>query len=147
MKPLCALSFFLAGLLVGCASTSSRLIAPARPPLNPADVRIYKAPPPHYQEIATIDATSGTSFFHGSAQGEAAAIEKLKVEAAKVGANGVLLTLVGDRPNGSIGVGVGGGGISGGRGGATAVSGGASGGFPLVSNGAQGVAIYVPNQR
>lgn len=147
MKARCALALLLAGLLVGCASSSSRLVGPAHPPLNPSEVRIYKAPPPHYQEIATLDAISGTSFFHGSAQGEAAAIEKLRVEAAKVGANGILLTLVGDRPNGSIGVGVGGGGISGGRGGATAVSGGASGGFPLVSNGAQGIAIYVPNQR
>lgn len=138
----------LAGLLLaGCASSSSRLIAPARPPINPAEVRIYKAPPPKYQEIAVLDATSGTSFFHGSAEGETAAIDKLKVEAAKVGANGVLLTLVGDRPSGAIGVGVGGGGISGEHGGATSVSGGASGGFPLVSNGARGVAIYVPNQR
>lgn len=89
-----------------------------------------------------LDATSGTGFFHGSAQGEAAAVEKLKVQAAKVGANGVLLTLVGDRPSGAVGVGFGGGGISGGRN-ATAVSGEASGGFPLVSNGARGIAIYV----
>ena len=141
------LCLIAAGLFVGCASSSSRLLAPARAPLNPADVRIYKAPPRRYQQIAVVDATSGTSFFHGSEQGEAAAIEKLKVEAAKVGANGVLLTLVGDRPNGAIGIGVGGGGISGGRGGVTAVSGGASGGFPLVSNGARGIAIYVFDQR
>jgi hypothetical protein len=133
--------------LAGCASSSSHLIGAARPPINPADVRIYKAPPPKFEQVALLDATSGTSFFHGSAQGEAAAIEKLKVEAAKVGANGVLLTLVGDRPTGAIGVGVGGGGISGDRGGGTAVAGEASGGFPLVSNGARGIAIYVPDQR
>lgn len=141
------LLLFAAGLLIGCASSSSRLLAPARPPINPQDVRIYKAPPPHYRQIAVVDATSGTNFFHGSAQGETAAIEKLKIEAAKVGANGVLLTLVGDRPSGSIGVGVGGAGISGGRHSATAVGGEASGGFPLVSNGARGIAIYVPGQR
>ena len=141
------LSLLLAGLAAGCATSSSRLIAPARPPLNPADVLVYKTPPRSYQEIAVVDATSGTSFFHGSEEGQAAAIEKLKVEAAKVGANGVLLTLVGDRPNGSIGVGIGGGGIYGGRHDVTAVSGGASGGFPLVSNGARGVAIYVYNPR
>jgi hypothetical protein len=134
-------------MLVGCASSSSRLVAPARSPINPAEVRIYKEPPPHYQKVAILDATSGTSFFHGSAEGEAAAIDKLRIEAAKVGANGVLLTLVGDRPNGAIGVGVGGGGISGGRGGETSVSGGASGGFPLVSNGARGIAIYIPDQH
>ncbi len=140
-------SLLAAGLLVGCASSSSRLVGPARPPINPAEVRIYRAPPAKYQEVAVLDATSGTSFFHGSAEGETAAIEKLKIQAAKVGANGVLLTVVGDRPSGAIGVGVGGGGISGGRGGYTGVSGGASGGFPLVSNGARGIAIYDFNQR
>ena len=45
-------------------------------------------------------------------QGEAEALQRLKEEAAKVGANGVLLTLVGDRSRGALGVGVGGGGIS-----------------------------------
>jgi hypothetical protein len=147
MRYLFALGFCAVLLCAGCASSSSRLLAPARPPINPADVRIYKAPPRKYQQIAVVDATSGTSFFHGSEQGEANAVEKLKIQAAKVGANGVLLTLVGDRPSGAIGVGVGGGGISGGRGGVTAVSGGASGGFPLVSNGARGIAIYVFDQR
>lgn len=148
MRYVSIFSLLTASLLLGCASTSSRLIGQARPPINPAEVRIYQAPPPKYEQIAVLDATSGTSFFHGSEQGEAAAIEKLKMQAAKVGANGVLLTLVGDRPNGAIGLGFGGGGISGGRrGGATAVSGEASGGFPLVSNGARGIAIYVFNQR
>lgn len=71
----------------------------------------------------------------------------MKEEAAKVGANGVLLTLVADRPSGSIGIGVGGGGISGGRGSATVISGGASGAAPLVSSSAEGIAIYVPDQR
>jgi hypothetical protein len=127
----------------GCAASSTQLLAPARPPIDPSEVQIYTAPPAKFQQIALIDATSGTSFFHGSTAGQDAAIQKLKLEAAKVGANGVLLTLVGDRPNGSIGVGVGGGGVTDGRGSATAVSGSASGGLPLVTNGAQGVAIYV----
>jgi hypothetical protein len=148
MKPFRAAAVLLGLLLVaGCGTSSSQLVGPARPPINPADVRVYKAPPSKFEQIAFLDATSGTSFFHGTAQGEANAIEKLKIEAAKVGANGVLLTLVDDRPTGAIGIGVGGGGISGGRGGVTAASGSASGGFPLVSNGARGIAIYVPNQR
>ena len=102
-------------LLAGCAGSSSRLLAPARPAIDPAAVRIYRTPPQHYQEIAVLDATSGAKFFHGSPQGEAEALQRLKEEAAKVGANGVLLTLVGDRSRGVLGVGVGGGGISSGR--------------------------------
>lgn len=100
-------------------------------------------PPRHYQEIAVLDATSGARFFRGTPEGEAEAIERLKEEAAKVGANGVLLTLVGDRPSGTIGIGIGGGGISAGRRSVVAGGGSASGAAPIVRNSAQGIAIYV----
>ncbi|MEO5754040.1 MAG: hypothetical protein ABIR38_04980 [Chthoniobacterales bacterium] len=132
--------------LTGCASSSSRLLAPARPAISPAEVRIYRNAPPRYQEIALLDATSGGRFFRGSAEGEAEAIQRLQEEAAKVGANGVLITLLGDRPNGAIGVGVGGGGISGGRRSVVAGGGSVSGGAPIISNAAQGIAIYVPGR-
>lgn len=146
MKWISAVALLAVCFLADCASSSSRLIAPARPAISPAEVRIYHAPPHHYREIAVLDATSGARFFHGSPEGEAEAIARLKVEAAKVGANGVLLTLVGERPNGAIGVGVGGGGISGGRHSVVAGGGSVSGGAPIVSNAAQGIAIYVTDQ-
>lgn len=130
-------------LLAGCASSSHRLLAPARPPISPQQVRIYTAPPRPYQEIALLDASGGPALFHGTPRGEAEAIERLKEEAAKVGANGVLLTLVGDAPSGSIGLGVGGGGVSFGRRNVTAVSGGATGAAPIVNSNAQGIGIYV----
>lgn len=130
-------------LLAGCAGSSSRLLAPARPAIDPAAVRIYRTPPQHYQEIAALDATSGAKFVRGSQQGEAEALQRLKEEAAKVGANGVLLTLVGDRSRGVLGVGVGGGGISSGRRNFVAGEGSVSGGVPIVQNSAQGIAIYV----
>ena len=130
-------------LLAGCAGSSIRLLAPARPAIDPAAVRIYRTPPQHYQEIAALDATSGAKFFRGSQQGEAEALQRLKEEAAKVGANGVLLTLVGDRSRGVLGVGVGGGGISSGHRNFVAGEGSVSGGVPIVQNSAQGIAIYV----
>ena len=144
MKWICML--LAISLLAGCASSSSRLVGPARPAISPAEVRVYRTPPLHYQEIALLDATSGPHFYHGNPQGEADAIARLQVEADKVGANGVLLTSLGDRSNGTLGVGVSGGGFSGGGsyvGGEGAVGGGA----PIVSNGAQGIAIYVPGGR
>ncbi len=147
MKWSSAVALLVGCLLVGCASSSSRLVAPARPALNPADVRVYRTAPRHYQEIAVVDASSGAHFFHGSPEGEADAIQALRVEAAKVGANGVIITLLGDRSQGSLGVGVGGGGISGGRRSVVAGGGSVSGGAPLVSNAAQGIAIYVTDQR
>lgn len=147
MRRISAVALLAVCFFAGCASSSSRLIAPARPAISPAEVRIYQAPPRHYREIAVLDATSGGRFFHGSPEGEAEAIARLKVEAAKVGANGVLLTLVEDRPNGSLGVGVGGGDFSGGRHSVVASGGEVSGSAPIVSNAAQGIAIYVTDQR
>ncbi len=138
-----ALHFLLAGFLTSCATSSSQLLAPARPPINPAEVRVYHAPPRHYQQIAVLDATSGVRLFHGTPEGEAEAIERLRIEAAKLGANGVLLTLVGDRPSGVIGVGVGGGDVSFHHHSGTEVSGAAAGSAPIVQNGAAGIAIYV----
>ncbi len=130
-------------LLAGCASSSTHFVGSARPPISPEQVRIYQTRPPHFQEIAQIDASTSAHFFHGDRQTDAEAIQRLKEEAAKVGANGVLLSLVGDEPSGSIGVGFGGGGYS--RN--TAVNGEASGAAPLVKTGAHGLAIYVFDQR
>ena len=70
------------------------------------------------------------------------AIARLKAEAAKVGANGVLLQGVQDTPGGSIGLG--GGSTSYGPGSAVGV--GAGGSFALTNKAAQGLAIYVPPQ-
>ncbi|MEO8440803.1 MAG: hypothetical protein ABI540_11365 [Spartobacteria bacterium] len=147
MKSIPAVGLLALALLAGCASSSSRLVAPARPAISPAEVRIYREAPRQYQEIALLDATSGGRFFHGSPEGEAEAIGRLQEEAARVGANGVLITLLGDRPNGAIGVGVGGGGISGGQRSFVAGGGSVSGGAPIVSNAAQGIAIYVTDPR
>ncbi len=131
-------------LLTGCAGSSSRLLAPARSPINPDEVQIYRTRPAKYQEIATLDASSGVRFFHGSGQTDAEAIHRLKEAAAKVGANGILLTLVSDQPSGSIGIGFGGGGYTSRR---SAVNGEASGAAPLVQTAAHGIAIYVSDQR
>ena len=147
MKCMSALALFTAYLLAGCASSSSQLVGPARPAIDAAGVQIYRTPPARYQEIAVLDATSGASFFHGSPQGEAEAIERLKQEAAKVGANGVLLTLLSDRSHGVLGVGVGGAGVSSGRRSFVAGEGSVSGGVPIVQNSAQGIAIYVFDQH
>jgi hypothetical protein len=146
MRLLCCSSVLAIGLLAGCAGSSSRLIAPARPAISPGEVRIYRTPPRHYQEIAVLDATSAARLFHGTLQGENEALERLKEEAAKVGANGVLLTLVGDRSRGAIGVGVGGGSASYRRQSGAVVAGAASGAAPIVQNSAQGIAIHVSGQ-
>jgi hypothetical protein len=103
-------------LLVACA-TSHVMLGKARPPISPDQVQIYDRPPPGpYQEIARLD-TSSQGSFSFSAQGKTdAVIARLKTEAAKLGANGVLLQGISDQASGSVGTSAGGGGYSGGGG-------------------------------
>ena len=123
-----------------CATSSHVLIGTARPPTSPESVRVYYRPPPKYEEIATISASSQGSLALTSQQNMDKAIERMKAEAAKVGANGILLQSVQDTQGSSIGVG--GGSTSYGPGSAVGV--GAGGSFALTSKVAQGIAIYVP---
>jgi len=135
----------LAAILLGagaCSTSSHVLIGTARPPISPQSVRLYYRPPPKYEEIATLQASSQGSMALTSQQNMDKAIERLKAEAAKLGANGVLLQGVHDTQGGSIGIG--GGSTSYGPGSAVGV--GAGGSFALTNKMAQGLAIYVPPQ-
>jgi hypothetical protein len=91
-----ALSLML--LCTGCANYHSLhvMIGTARPPVDPATVQIYLRPPADYEEIALVIADSRGAF-RWSAQGTTdAALERLKQEAARLGANGLLNLSVGE---------------------------------------------------
>ena len=133
--------------LVGCASSSYTIIGQVRAPIDPGDVEVYTSPPRHYEEIALLDASSVGSLGRASEAGTDEAIYRMKEDAAKLGANGVLLTSIANRYGGSLGVGVGGFGVSGGRSHITAGGGSVAFGGPIVHKGVQGVAIYVPGRR
>jgi hypothetical protein len=93
-------------VLVSCVS-SHIMIGKARPPISPQDVQVYFQPPPKYDQIAMLDTSSRDSFSF-TAQGKTdKVIQRLKEEAAKLGANGVLIQGLGDRPSGSVGIGFG----------------------------------------
>lgn len=96
----------LAALSIAACATSHVMIGKVRPPISPDEVRIYQRPPDApYEEIARIDASSQGSFSF-TAQGKTdAVIKRLKTEAAKLGANGVLLQGIADQASGSIGTG------------------------------------------
>ena len=68
------------------------------------------------------------------------AIARLKEEAAKLGANGVLLQGVQDQQTGSIGTGVG----SSSYGPSSSTGVGVGGSFAISNKAAHGIAIYVP---
>ncbi|MFT4247232.1 MAG: hypothetical protein QM581_04215 [Pseudomonas sp.] len=121
--------------LAGCASSSKVMIGQARAPIDPALVRIYNTTPAGALEIAQIESTSAAGF---GTQGQTnAAVQRLKREAAKLGANGVVLMGVGSqRSGGGVSVGAG---SYGGR-----VGGGLGIGIPTTQKHAAGVAIWVP---
>jgi hypothetical protein len=97
------LASLLLAALCGCA-TSHVMVGQARPPISPEQVQVYLHPPAgNYLEIALLD-TSSKGSFAITAQGKTnVVIERLKEEAAKLGANGILLEGVGDQAGGSVG--------------------------------------------
>ena len=117
-----------------------RVTIPARssarrcPAISADQVKVYQVAPRRFEEIARIDATSAVGF---GTQGQTnAAIARLSREAAKLGANGVLLL-----GTGTVGspVGVGVGGSSWGNHGGVGVS----AGIPTAQRYVEGMAIHV----
>jgi len=130
----------LTALLTGCQTSSHVLVGTARPPISPDSVKVYLQPPPQYEEIATIDASSQGSFAMTSQQNMDVAMQRMKIEAAKLGANGILLQGVTDQQSGSIGLGAGSSSYSPG----SATGAGAGGSFGITNKATHGIAIYVP---
>jgi len=133
----------LAVLLPGCSTSSHVMIGTSRPAISPESVRIYLQPPPRYEQVATLDATSQGSFAITGQQNMDKAMARLKEEAAKLGANGVLLQGVQDQQTGSIGTGVGS--SSYGPGSSTGV--GVGGSFGITNKAVHGIAIFVPAEE
>jgi hypothetical protein len=103
---LATLTLVAFALALAACATSHVMIGQARPPITPEEVQIYSQPPTvPYEEIARLQ-TSSSGSFSFTAQGKTdAVIQRLKTEAAKLGANGVLLQGIDDRTSGSIGTG------------------------------------------
>ena len=92
-------------VLAGCTLTrgSHLVIGSTRAPTDPADVRIYTQLPAKYEKIAMVSADSRNDFASQQNLSDHA-IERLKEEAAKVGANGILLNGFGNYAVGSSGM-------------------------------------------
>jgi hypothetical protein len=130
----------LASVLLGsCATSSHVLVGTPRPPISPDLVKVYTQPPAKYEQIATIDASSSGSMAITSQQNMDKAIERMKAEAAKLGANGILLQGVQDQQSGAIGTGIG----SSSYGSNSSVGGGIGGSLGIYNKAATGLAIYV----
>ncbi|WP_189356698.1 hypothetical protein, partial [Arenibacter certesii] len=79
--------------LLGCVTGSTIITGTARQPINPIEVKIYLDPPVKFENIGIIEVSSDVVLSRQSAQDKA--ITELKSRAAKLGANGILLTNTG----------------------------------------------------
>ena len=125
-------------LLGGCAS-SHVMIGAARPP---DQVKLYLHPPEKYEEIAIIDASSRRSIVFTDQQKMNKVIARLKEEAAKVGANGILIQGTGDEQAGEVSTGAGTGTVSG----HSAYGTGIGVSADRIMKTGQGIVIYVPDR-
>ena len=98
-------AFFAALILAalsGCA-TSHVMVGQARPPISPDQVQVYLHPPAgKYVEIALLDTSSKGTLVVGAQAKTNVVINRLKAEAASLGANGIILQGVGDIAVGTV---------------------------------------------
>ena len=88
-------------LLVSCVSGSAILVGNKRAPINPIQVKLYLKPPAKYEVIGLVSASSDAGW---TEQGSVNyAVKELKNQAAKLGANGVLIEATGERTSTVIG--------------------------------------------
>lgn len=126
--------------LAACASSGPVMLGAARPPIAPDQVRLYNAPPAQYQPIADLTASSKSVFSPGGPGETNKVIGRLKEQAAKLGANGLLLEGFSDAQTGSLGTGTGSQSYSGN----TAVGVGVGASFGIFKKTGRARAIFVP---
>ncbi|MDP7028021.1 MAG: hypothetical protein QF380_06415 [Candidatus Marinimicrobia bacterium] len=83
-------------LIVGCYPVSHMMVGDAREPISPYEVKVYLDFPEEYETIALIEASSEFAFKDPSInitwQSKSdKIIERLKVEASNLGANGIVI--------------------------------------------------------
>ncbi|MGO9037820.1 MAG: hypothetical protein ACLPX1_06390 [Steroidobacteraceae bacterium] len=140
MIRLIVLAAWLALGVAACAPSSHIVVGTVRPAISPSDVKIYLQPPPAFEEIAVLNASADSMFGTGGQGTVDKVIQRLKEEAAKLGANGVILEGMSDQQTGAIGGGSGSTSFSGN----SAVGVGLGGSLGIFKKSAQARAIFVP---
>jgi hypothetical protein len=137
---LMTLATVLALALVACSPSSHIVVGTTRPPISPTDVKLYLQPPPSFEEVAVLNASADSMFGSGGQASVDKVIQRLKEEAAKLGANGVILEGMSDQQTGSVGGGSGSASASGN----TAVGVGLGGSLGIFKKTGHARAIFVP---
>ena len=80
---------FSFALLFGCSTGSSIVTGQKRAAINPTEVKVYLEPPAQFETIGLVEASDEVAFSTQASQDRV--VKELKVQAAKLGANGVLI--------------------------------------------------------
>jgi hypothetical protein len=134
------LALALSFSMLGCAPAAPVRLGPPRAPVPVEQVVIYQQPPPNAQDVATLHASSHSVFTPGGPAATDKLVQQLKVQAAQLGANGLVLQGFSDRVSGSLGTGVGSESYS--R--SSSVGVGAGGTMGIFKKTGEALAIYVP---
>jgi hypothetical protein len=134
------LATMLALGLAACAPSSHIVVGTVRPAISPSEVKIYLQPPPSFEEVAILNASADSVFGTGGQGSADKVIQRLKEQAAKLGANGIILEGMFDQQTGSLGGGSG----SASSSGNSAVGVGVGGSLGIFKKTGHGRAIFVP---
>ena len=88
-------------ILTGCASGSSIVVGAVRDPIDPNQVKLYLEAPANYEVIGIVKASSDAGWTEQDPVNYA--VEELKNQAAKLGANGVFIETTGEQTSTIIG--------------------------------------------
>jgi hypothetical protein len=140
MQYLAVLAVVIWASLSGCAPATRVLPGPARAPIAVDQVVVYQQPPANAVDVAILHASNHSVFSPGGPSATDKLVQLLKVQAAQLGANGLVLQNFSDRQTGSLGSGVGSDSYS--RNSAVSVGAGAS--FGIFKKTGEALALYVP---
>lgn len=132
-------------LLLGGCATSHVLVGTQRPEIDPGLVRIYIDPPTQFEKVAILETSSEGSFALTNQQKTNKVIERLKEEAASLGANGVLIQGIGSVQRGSVVNSFATANVYGSRGSYTGYGSGFAVAAPVMVKEGTALAIYVPD--
>ncbi|MCY7294195.1 hypothetical protein [Alteromonas sp. a30] len=121
-------------ILSACSSSSHVLLGKEKSPISPQMVVVYSTPPASYEKIAVVKSSSRNAWRFTEKGKRAAAMERLKEEAASLGANGLLIQHRGQQRSGFV---------STGAGNMDADETGDGEGLPLTHETLEGIAIWV----
>lgn len=131
----------IAGIgIVSCASSRPVMVGHARPAISVEQVVVYSHAPAAFEDVATLSASTKSVFTPGGPAQIDKVVQQLKVQAALLGANGLILEGFSDAQTASLGTGVGSESYS--RN--TSVGVGVGGSFGIFKKTGMGRAIYVP---